>query len=109
MFGGAQICGRVLANIDAELALKLALRYLLHQMINTFVVESHAIDQGCVLWQSEEARARVASLRAGRDRANFDVTETKGTECVHVVRILVEAGCKSDAIAEFEPEASDGC
>ncbi len=61
------------------------------------VVEAQAVDHALVLGQAEQARARVARLRQGRDRAAFHETEARGQHCVGNLGVLVEAGGQAHA------------
>ena len=53
------------------------------------------------LGQAEQARLRIAGLRARRDRAAFDEAEAERREAVDVRGVLVEAGGEADAIGEL--------
>ena len=68
------------------------------------VVEAEPVDHGLVGVETEEARTRIALLRARRDGANFDEAETEAEQRVRHFGVLVEAGRDADRIGEIQPE-----
>jgi len=57
-----------------------------------------------VFRQAEQARLRIAGLRARGDGADFDEAETQREQCIDVLAILVQAGGQADRIGEGQPE-----
>ena len=72
------------------------------------VVEAHAVDHRAVLFQAEQARLRVAGLRARRDAADLDKAETEATGLAPDPGVLVEAGRQTDGICKAAAERRDG-
>src|SRR3546814_14802180 len=66
------------------------------------VCSSDLVDDGAVLRQAEDARARIARLRARRHRADLDEAEAEAQHGGHDLRVLVEAGGEAERIAEGE-------
>lgn len=65
------------------------------------VVETHAVDDALVFGNAEEARLRVAGLRFGRYRADFDETKAERAQCVDVFAVFVESSGKSDRVGQI--------
>ena len=72
------------------------------------VVEAHAVDDALVFGNAEEARLRVAGLRFGRDRADFEETEAECAQCVYVFAVFIESGSQSDRIGQVDAHEFDG-
>ncbi len=73
-----------------------------------FIVEAIAIDDGAVFYQAEGARARIAGLRARRQRADFDEAEAEAEHRVGNFGVFIEARRKADWIWKIEAESGDG-
>jgi hypothetical protein len=58
------------------------------------------VDQRVALRQAKDPRLRVARLRLGRDRSDFDEAEAHGAEGIDAAGVLVEAGRQPDAVRE---------
>jgi hypothetical protein len=71
------------------------------------VVEAEAIDQRFGLGDPEQARLRIAGLRARRHRSAFDETEPERCEPIDVRGVLVESRCEADAIRKLESHGGD--
>ena len=50
---------------------------LARRRLHAAIVEAHAVDDGAILGQAEQARPRIAGLRPRRDGAAFDKTEAE--------------------------------
>ena len=72
------------------------------EALDAVVVEAHAVDQALRRHEAEQARLRVAGLRARRDGAGLDVAEAEGPERVDVRGVLVHAGGEPHRVAEGE-------
>src|SRR3546814_508753 len=72
------------------------------------IVEPQAIDDRPVLRQTEDARLRVACLRARRDRADLREAHAEPQHRGEGFRVLVEPGGKTDRIRKVEPEDTAG-
>ena len=78
---------------------------VLDHALQSAVGQPCALDDGAVFGQAEDARARVARLRARRDRAHLDESEAEGRELAERLAVAVEAGGQPDGVAE--PDAED--
>ena len=90
----------VLANVDADQAGALPLVFVVQELRETDVVEAHAVDDGALRRQAEQPRFWVARLRARRDRAELQESETEIREYRCEVGVLVEAGGEADRIGK---------
>ena len=71
------------------------------------VVEAVAIDERFVARQAEDARARVARLRPGRQRADLGEAQAKGEQRVRHLGVLVKAGGDAERVGKGEAERLD--
>src|SRR5204862_7937287 len=92
----------VLADVDSNDAVPARAAYVGDEGVGADVVEAEAVDDRFALRNAEQARARIARLRAGRDGADFDEAETERGHRVDVLGILVEARGEADRIRELE-------
>src|SRR5690606_17557626 len=92
----------VLADVDAQHATVLCRAHPLEQVVDAVVVEAHAVDDGLGFRQAEQARLRVARLRARRHGADLGEAETQLAETVDGVAVLVQTGGQSDRVGEFQ-------
>ena len=100
--GGARVRRvEVLADVEAEDAAPRRARDVGEEPLDAVVVEAEPVDERFGLGQPEEARLRVAGLRARRDGAAFDEAEAERREAVDVRGVLVEAGGEADPVREF--------
>ena len=76
--------------------------------LHALVVEAHAVDDRAVPFQAEQARLRVAGLRARRDAADLDKAETEAPGLAPDLGVLVEAGRQTDRVREAAAEHRDG-
>ena len=72
------------------------------------VVEAHAVDDALVFGNAEEARLRIAGLRFGRYRADFEEAEAERAQCVYVFAVFIESGSQSDGIGQGDAHEFDG-
>ncbi len=70
--------------------------------VHAIIVEAHAVDDGAVLDQAEQARARIAGLRARGDAADLDKAETQSQGAAIAFRILVKARGQADRVGKIE-------
>ncbi|MNO97060.1 hypothetical protein D3C76_887550 [compost metagenome] len=97
----------VLADIDAQHAAIFRRLHAVQQVIDTQVVEAHAVDDRLGLRQAEQARLGVARLRTRRDRADLDKTETQLGEAVDGRAVFVQTRRQSDRVGEVQAHDSD--
>ncbi len=71
------------------------------------VVEAEAIDNGPVANEPEDARARIAGLRPGRQAADFGKSAAHGERGARHPRVLVKAGGNADRVRELETPKLD--
>ncbi len=71
------------------------------------VVEAEPVDHALVGLEPEQARARIAGLRARGHGADLHEAEAEPQHRVRNLRVLVEAGGQADRIGEIEPEGAD--
>ena len=64
------------------------------------VVEAHAVDDGFMFWQAEQARLRVARLRPRGDSADFDEAETGAVKGADGDTVFVQPGGEAEAVGE---------
>ncbi len=95
-------------EIDADDATAAARRQAPMQRVVAVIVEAEAVDDGPVGRQPEDARARIALLRQGRDRADLDEAEAEIEERVDHFAVLVEAGGEPERIGKVEIEHPAG-
>src|SRR3954471_13570646 len=69
-------------------------------------VEAETVDDASVAIQPKQPWARIARLRARRDRADFDKAKAERQKVVRCEAVLVEPGGKPDRIGEFQSECS---
>ena len=97
----------ILADVEAEDALPRRARDVGEEPLDAVVVESHPVDQRLRFGQAEEARPRIAGLRARRHRAALDEAEAEPGQSVDVRGVLVEAGGEPHAIRKRESHRGD--
>lgn len=71
--------------------------------LQPLVVEAHAVDDGPVFGQAEQAWLGIARLRAGRDRAAFDGAETEPRQALQRLAVLVQTRGQTDRIGHLQP------
>jgi hypothetical protein len=82
----------VLADVDAEHAAIHGAPDVVHQAVHAAVVEAQAVDHSVRGGQAEQARARIAGLRARRHGADLDEAEAEAGQRIDIIAVLVEAG-----------------
>ncbi|MNE04476.1 hypothetical protein D3C80_970100 [compost metagenome] len=92
----------VLADIDAQHAAILRCLHAVQQVIDTQVVEAHAVDDRLGLRQAEQARLGVARLRTRRDRADLDKTETQLGKAIDGCAVLVQTCRQPHRVGELQ-------
>ena len=106
--GGARVRRvEVLADVEAQDAAPLRAGRVGEEPLDAVVVEAEPVDRALRLRQPEEARLRVAGLRARRDGAALDEAEPERGESVDVRGVLVESGGEPDPVGELEPHRRD--
>ena len=78
------------------------------QGVDAEVVEAHAVDDGVKFGQAEQARARVARLRARGDGADFDEAKAGAVEGADGDAVFVQSGGKTEAVGEGQSHQFDG-
>ena len=79
---------------------------MLHKL-GALAREAHAVDDGFILHEAENARGRIPRLGAGRDRSNFHVTKSQGGESANGDAILVISSRNADGIFEGQAKCLD--
>lgn len=77
-------------------------------MLDAGVIKAHAVDEGAVRGEAEEAGGLVSGLGFGGEGADFDVAEAEGAEGIDGVAFLIETGGETDGIGESETGEGDG-
>src|SRR5690606_30733470 len=68
----------------------------------TLIVEAHAVDDGAIPREAEEARARIARLRPRRNRTAFDETKTEAQHGANHFGVLVKSGCQTGRVGQSQ-------
>src|SRR6185312_2926382 len=74
----------------------------------TVIIEAHAVDNGIGLRQAKQSGLRISRLWPGRDRANFDKSESKSCQRVYMFAVLVQSRCQSDRLGKSQPHYAVG-
>ena len=90
----------IFAQIDADDSLVLGLFELLHQMIDTEVVEAEPVDHRTRLGNPKYTRLRIARLRAWCDAAEFEKAKAECAEAFDAFTVLVGTCAKADRVGE---------
>src|SRR5512138_1400165 len=69
----------------------------------------HAIDDGLILGQAKEPRARISLLRHGCNRANLNMPKAECRKAAHSAGVLVVTRSEADRVLELQPEGRHGC
>jgi hypothetical protein len=77
---------------------------VLYSILDTFVVDTEAVDDRSVLRNPEASRFRIAILRLRSKRADLHETETAVSQIVIVFSILIQTACKAYRIGECDSE-----
>ena len=72
------------------------------------VVETHAVDDGLLLGQAEQARLRIAVLRPGCNGADFDEAETECGQRIDVFAVFVQSGGQPYRIGQLQAHQFGG-
>ena len=94
----------IFSDADAADSPIAALRQPREEMVDAFVVESHAVHQCFAGRNSEHARLWIPALRPRRHGAEFDMAETHCAQCIEIIAVLVEAGCESERVGKLQSE-----
>ncbi|MNE02056.1 hypothetical protein D3C80_945190 [compost metagenome] len=97
----------VLADVDAEDAAVFGCTHTVEQVVDTQVVEAHAVDDRLGFRQAEQARLGVAWLRTRGDGTDLDKTETQLGEAVDGRAVFVQTRRQSDRVGEVQAHDSD--
>ena len=73
----------------------------------TLAVEAEPVDDALRLRQAEQARTRIARLRARRHGADLDEAESQREQRIDHLGVLVEPGCHTDRIGKMQAERLD--
>ena len=92
------------AEVDPDDAAFLAFGEAGVNRIVALTVEAEPVDEGVILGRTEQARARIATLRPRRDAADLDESEAEAKCAVRHLAVLVEACGEADGVGEVEPE-----
>ena len=107
--GGGVFDGRnrVFADVDAQYATEFAFFDVAYHGVDTVVIETHAVNDALVFGNAKEARLRVAGLRFGRYRADFDETEAERGQSIYVFAVFIEPCGKSDRVGQIHAHQPD--
>src|SRR5207302_2931277 len=97
----------VLADVDTEDAAPARAGDVLHERVDADVVEAETVDERLRLRQPEQARLRIARLRARRYRADLDEAEAQLRQRVDVLGVLVETRGEAHGIGKFEAQCAN--
>ena len=97
---------KVLADADAANSAVAAAREPGDQVIDSLVIEAHAVDQRIAARNSEHAGLRIARLRTRRHGAQLNVAESQSAERIQVVAVLVEAGRQPQGMRKLQSKAA---
>jgi hypothetical protein len=76
--------------------------------VRPHAVEAHAVDDGLIRGQAEQAGALVALLGERRDGADLDVAEAERVQRRHGRGVLVKAGGKTDRAGKAQAQRGGG-
>ncbi len=74
-------------------------------IIHAFAWKTHAVDDGFIVHQAEDARLGVARLRTRGDGPQLEVTETQCGQAADGNAVLVVTGGQSDRVLEGQAES----
>ena len=100
--------GGVFADVDAQNALAAAAFDVAYHRVDAVVVKAHAVDDGLVFGQAEQAWFGVAVLRLGGDGADFDKAEAECEQGIDVFAVFVEAGGEADRVGQVQAHQRGG-
>lgn len=95
---------RILGDIGGDDDLRTVCLEIPDGLKDTFVVDTHAVDERLILGQPEKAGFRVAGLRLRSQGTDFNESETEMRELIVGIRILVQSAGQTDRIGEPDPE-----
>ena len=95
-------------DIDADDPAAAAAREPPMHRAMAFAVEAEAVDHRLVVDEPEQARRRIARLRARRDRADFDMAEAETQQAIDHFAALVEPRRHAERIGKIKAEGGDG-
>ena len=90
----------IFADIDAKHAVVAAAFDIAYQGIDAVVVKTHAVDDGLLLGQAEQARQGVARLCFRGDGAHFDKAEAQRGQRINISAVFVQPGGQADGIGQ---------
>src|SRR5690606_37685940 len=92
----------IFADINAQNSGITAFADLREQMVNTFVVKTHAIDNRLLFGYAKQARAGITRLRPGRHSSYFDKAETQAAKRIKIIAVFIQPCGQTDRIAEAQ-------
>lgn len=95
-------CDLILADIASDDDCGVPSSQPLHHFFGSLVVESHAVDQGIVSWQTKQAWLGIAFLWLRGYGAYFDESKSHISQLVAKFCVLVETSSQTDGIFEFQ-------
>jgi hypothetical protein len=78
------------------------------QELGAAVGKSHPVDHGFLFHQAEDARFRVAGLRARGHRAHLDVPEPQAGQPAPAQTVFIVAGGHAERVGEIQTESLHG-
>lgn len=98
----------IFTDVDAQNAFKAAVFNVADHRIDAVVVETHAVDDALVFGNAEKARLRIARLRLGRYRADFDKAKTQSGKRIDALAVLSKPAAKPTGLGSCKPISSVG-
>ena len=77
---------------------------MLYSILDTFIVDSEAVDKGLVAWNPETAGLRIAVLRLRSEGTDFYKAKTEVGHVVVELAILVQSACKTYRVRKMYSE-----
>src|SRR5262249_24158304 len=103
--------GRILVCSDIDPGDTCPMRATDKTLVNgrkSVATETKTVDHRLVTREAKETRARIAGLRARRDRADLCKSKAEAQDGSCEFGIFVEACRKPDRIGKIEPDCGDG-
>ena len=92
----------IFTDVDAQNAFKAAVFNVADHRVDAVVVETHTVDDALVFGNAEKARLRIARLRLGRYRADFDKAETQSGKRIDTLAVFVQTCRQADRIGQLQ-------
>ena len=77
---------------------------MLYSILDTFIIDSEAVDKGLVAWNPETAGLRIAVLGLRSEGTDFYEAKTEVGHIVVELSILVQSACKAYRVRKMYSE-----